>query len=361
MPGETDYTFPVDQKKLSYRQIFNKAIIINLLLFIATFITTTMAGAQWAQKDVSDVMNWHYGITYACLIMLFLTAHEMGHYIASRIHKIDASLPYFIPLPFKEILLFGTLGAVIKTKSPIRTRKALFDIGAAGPIAGFIVCIIFLIIGFATLPSKEFIYTIHPQYLLSNGAIPATGLTFGNTLLFGFFADIFANPNGWLPPMNEIYHYPFLCVGWFGLFVTTLNMLPIGQLDGGHIIYSMFGKAQKTISRIVWYAILILGIGSLMALGLDYLKNVDYPYKIYIFLQDNLIPILEWIKSVFPWYFESWGGWIFWAIMTRLIIKIPHPEMNFTDELDNKRKIIGWLTLIILLLSFSFRGIYLAV
>jgi membrane-associated protease RseP (regulator of RpoE activity) len=347
-----------ENSNIKKQGIINKSSLLNLVLFVSTFITTSMAGTVWAGKDVTDVMNWHYGLTYSFLIMGFLLAHEMGHYIASRLHKIDASLPYYIPIPFKEILLFGTLGALIKTKAPIQSRRALFDIGAAGPIAGFIVCIIYLIIGFLTLPQKDFIYNVHPQYLMMNGMIPETGLHFGDTIVFSFLANIFANPSGWLPPMNEIYHLPFLCVGWFGLFVTTLNMLPIGQLDGGHIVYAMFGKLQKKISIVVWYAIFVLGISSLLNLLLDYLTEFDYPYNFYIALQNTLVPVLSWMKYNIPYLFDSWGGWFFWALMTRFIIKIKHPEILSNDELDTKRKIIGWITMIILLLSFSFKGLF---
>lgn len=222
---------------------------LHITLFIATFITCMIAGAQWQMKDASDINNWHYGITYAILLLTFLSAHEFGHYFASRIHKVDATLPFYIPVPFPEVL-FGTFGAVIKTRSPMNSKKALFDIGVAGPIAGFIVCIIFLIIGFSSLPPQEYIYTIHPNYLAHGGLIPLTGLHFGDNLLYMMFERIFSNPSVWIPPMNEMYHYPFLCVGWFGLFVTSLNLLPIGQLDGGHVIFTMFGFAQSRISRI---------------------------------------------------------------------------------------------------------------
>lgn len=337
------------KKKFSY--------LINLLLFIATFITSTIAGTQWAGYYPGEIGNWHHGLLYAILIMTFLAAHEMGHYIASRLHRVDASLPYFIPAPFQE-MLFGTFGALIKTRNMFPTRKALFDIGAAGPIAGFIVCIIFLIIGFSTLPPKEFIYTIHPEYTLLGGDIPDTGLHFGNTIVFSFLADVFANPSGWLPPMNEIYHYPFLCVAWFGLFVTTLNMLPIGQLDGGHIVYAMYDKKQHKIAKYAWYIILIIGFGSLLSFSITFLENFDYPYSIYISLQDNLLPALIDFRNLAPWYFDGWGGWIFWALITRFFIKIPHPEIPLYDELDSKRILIGWITIIILLLSISYDGIY---
>jgi membrane-associated protease RseP (regulator of RpoE activity) len=354
--SEEIYDYGIGKKKnwfLGHNKVF-----LNILLFVATFITTTIAGTQWTGHFPFDITNWHYGLTYAILIMTFLTSHEMGHYIASRIHGIDATLPYFIPAPFPE-MLFGTMGAVIKTRSPFPSKKALFDVGAAGPIAGFIVSLIILAIGFATLPPKEYIYTIHPEYLLNGGIVPETGLTFGNTLVFSVMSELFKNPDGWLPPMNEMYHYPFLCVGWFGLFVTTLNMLPLGQLDGGHIVYAMFGgDKQKIIARIAWYIILIIGLGALLAILLDFLQSVNYPNSFYISLQSNLIPLLTQLRTAVPLFFEGWGGWLFWALITRFFIKIPHPDMHFDDKLDSKRMLIGWATIIILLLSFTFKGIY---
>jgi len=328
---------------------------IHLLLFLATFLTCTIAGTLWAGENYLDISKWSSGLTYAVLVLTFLSAHEFGHYFAARYHKVDATLPYYIPIPIPEIMLFGTFGAVIKTRSPITSKKALFDIGVAGPISGFIVCLIFLIIGFQTLPPKEFIYTIHPQYQITG--VLDSGLHFGDTILFSFMSNIFANPNGWLPPMNEVYHYPFLCVGWFGLFVTALNMLPLGQLDGGHVTYAMFGEKQHIIAKYVWWLIVIIGSGSVLALLYE-LLSYDNPSGIYIFLQNTILPILSWIKKTVPWYFNGWGGWIFWGLITRLFIKLKHPVIYDNTILDRKRKIIGWIALIALLLSFSYNGIY---
>lgn len=333
---------------------------VHLLLFVLTFITCMIAGTQWEMKNYLDLNNWHYGFTYAVLILTFLGTHELGHYLASKFHRVDASLPYFIPVPFPDIMLFGTFGAVIVTRSPIPNRKALFDIGIAGPLAGFVVALAFLIIGLQTLPPKEFIYSIHPEYLVNYGGnIPQTGLHFGDTLLYSLLSPLFANPQGWLPPMNEIYHYPFLCVGWFGLFVTTLNLLPFGQLDGGHIIYAMFGKLQHRIGKIAWWLLIVIGIGSLLGSISTLLSDFDMPNKFYIWLQDNLLPLLKQLHSFVPWFFDAWGGWLFWAILTRLMIKIPHPYIPETEPLGIGRKILGWIAIIIFFLSFSLNGIYL--
>jgi membrane-associated protease RseP (regulator of RpoE activity) len=332
---------------------------LHLFLFLSTYLTTMIAGSQWLMKNYIDLSNWHYGITYATLIMLFLTSHEMGHYIASKLHKVDASLPYFIPVPLPDLNPFGTFGAVIATRSPIPNRKVLFDIGIAGPLAGFIVSVIILIIGFNTLPPKEYIYTIHPEYLIKyGGEIPQTGLHFGDNLIFYFFSKIFSPTNGWLPPMNEIYHYPFLCVGWFGLFVTVLNLLPFGQLDGGHIFYAMFGRTQWKIARISWWLIFIFGLGSIFSSILTLFEQVDYPSPLYIWIQDNLVPFLEILKKLVPFWFDAWGGWLFWAIITRFFIKIPHPPIPHSVPLGKIRYLLGYIAILILILTFTPNGIY---
>lgn len=334
-------------------------VLLHIGLFIFTFITCTIAGAQWAFKDFTDVLNWHYGITYAVLILTFLSAHEFGHYFAARYHNVDASLPYYIPFPFPFTINFGTFGAVIKTRSPIPSRKALFDIGAAGPIAGFIVSVTFLIYGLITLPPIDYLYSIHPEYLtLYGGEIPQKSLFFGDTILYWLLAKIFANPDGFLPPMNEIYHYPFLNVGWFGLFVTTLNMIPIGQLDGGHITYAMFGrKTHSIIARFAWAILIILGLFSLMGVMYEALK-IDSPNRLIITLQESLLPILSFINDKFPFVFKAWFGWLVWAVITKLFVKLDHPPVLDEDDIGMKRKIIGWFTLLILILSFTYNGIY---
>ncbi len=329
-------------------------VIVNIILIVLTFISTTIAGVMWVGKEFTEISNWHYGITYSLLIMGFLTAHEFGHYFAARYHKVDATLPYYIPLP----ILFGTMGAVIKTRSPIPTKKALFDIGVTGPLAGFVVCVVYLIAGLQTLPSIDYIYDIHPEYLVFNqGHIPNHGLHFGNTLLYGIFSSTFANPDGFLPPMNEIYHYPFLCVGWFGLFVTALNMLPMGQLDGGHVLYAMFGRKQWKFSRILWWVIFVFGLSAIFGLVHDLLaQNFDNSFL--NFLKSIIYQPLNSIKTAIPWIFDGWGGWLLWALVVRIFIKIEHPPIAPGERLDNRRMVIGAIALLILVFCLSPNAAY---
>ncbi len=330
---------------------------LHISLFVLTFISMIMAGAFWIGKNPLEISNWVYGLTYAVLLMVFLSAHEFGHYIAARIHKVDATLPFYIPFPFLFLNPFGTMGAVIRTRSPIPSRRALFDIGVAGPIAGFVVCLIILVVGFITLPGKEYLYTIHPEYMSTGGKIPIWGMHFGDNLIFSALASFLSNPKSFLPPMNEIYHYPFLCVGWFGLFVTSLNLLPIGQLDGGHITYAMFGHKHRVISRIVWWTLVVLGTGSFLGVFHDLLKP-DHPDKLFTFFQSMFLPVLNGLRSIVPWLFNGWFGWLVWALITRTLIKLDHPPVPDSRPLDTRRMAIGWVAILIFVGSVSYNGIY---
>ncbi len=335
-------------------------VALHVILFVATFLTTVMAGTAWAMRDPFEVFNWTYGITYAILVMCIITAHEFGHYFAARHHNVDATLPYFIPFP--SILLggigaFGTMGAVIRTRTPIYNRKALFDIGVAGPLAGVVMCIIILAIGFMTLPPKSFIYTIHPEYLEAGGAIPATGLHFGDTLLYWGLAQLFASPSGWLPPMNEMYHYPWLCAGWFGLILTGLNLLPIGQLDGGHISYAMFGDRQPQIARYFWWFITILGCGGVLGIVRQF-GRIELLQEGPLAEPGMFLQTLEVLHSVAPWLMEAWAGWLLWAFVTRVFIKIKHPPIDDPTPLDSGRRRIGWTAIAIFVLTFTYNGVY---
>lgn len=339
--------------------------LVNLALFLITGLSVVMAGAVWSGKieslsSVWNPQNWKYGLEYGVLIMVFLSAHEFGHYIASRIHKVDASLPFYIPiLPIPGLgNLFGTMGAVIVTRSQIMSRKALFDIGAAGPLAGFVVCVIYLIYGFSTLPPIDFIFEIHPAYkliLAAGGDIPRQGLHFGDNLAFFLFEKIFANPDGWSPPMNEIYHYPFLNVGWFGLFVTALNLLPLGSLDGGHIAHAMFGRAQKKIGIIFWRVMAFIGAGGFIR-TIFFGAETKYPD---LHFPANDLFFIRILESTTEFYLSGWPGWLFWAVVVRILVRrIEHPPVPFNEPIGSVRQALGWVAIAVLILSFSYNGFY---
>lgn len=330
---------------------------LHALLFGLTFISTMMAGAQWAglsPEQFSEITNWGAGLTYALLIMLFLTAHEFGHYIAARIHGVDVTLPYYIPMP---LILFGTMGALIRTRSVIPSRTVLFDIGVAGPLAGFVVSLGILAYGFTHLPPMESIYAIHPEYS-QLGRIPDTGMFFGDTLLFAALRDAFAGNAPWIPPMNEFYHYPFLCVGWFGLFVTALNLAPFGSLDGGHVLYALVGgRWQRLVARTLWWMVFTLGILSLFGVILLYLKEPS-PSGFVIFLQNTIGEPLARIDQTIPWLFHIGEGWLVWALFVRFLVKVDHPEVPGDDKLGRSRQVIGWLAMAILILCMPGQIIY---
>jgi membrane-associated protease RseP (regulator of RpoE activity) len=249
---------------------------INFILFIATSFTTYLIN----------------GPSYAICIMTILLAHEMGHFIMCRKYRVDATWPFFLPVPLPP---FGTFGAVIKMKGHIPDKRALFDIGAAGPIGGLIFAIPITIIGLS-------LSEVHP---IPKDSTSYLGL--GEPILFSLFAKMMI---GEVAEGFDIILNPIAFAGWAGLFVTALNLLPIGQLDGGHIIYALLGK----YSGIVYKA----GIAAFCIFTL----------------------------FVYP-------GWIIFAVMLLLFgFKHPPPADPFI-QLDFKRKCIGVLMLIVFLLCFT--------
>lgn len=283
-----------------------------------TFFTTTIAGVFWLNKDGFDLENFGLGLPYSLSILFVLGSHEFGHYFAARYHKVQSTLPFFIPAP-PNYLPFGTMGAVIRTRSPVPTRKAMFDIGVAGPIAGFVATVLILVLGLTNLPPHEYLYSIHPEYAVGMKP-PGSPLTFGNTLLYMVMSRNLAS--GFLPPMDEIYHYPFLCVGWFGLLVTAMNLIPVGQLDGGHITYGMFGNRHRVIARFAFALLLAFGLAGVLPF-----LNVDLAI--------------------------GWSGWLVWAMILFFIIRLDHPPIGDPEPLSPNRMIVGWVALLIFVLSFS--------
>lgn len=324
--SEVNYVYTTTSKQLKAKRI--KSYLIHIGLFIITFITTTLAGVEWTTGrpgpfEISTIIE--KGLPYSISIMLIITCHEFGHFFAAVYHKVKSTLPFYIPFPPIPIFInFGTLGAVIKTKSPIYTKKAMFDIGVAGPIAGFIATIAILIYGFMNVPGIDYLLSIHPDYLTEEYGKSGLSLEFGNSILFLFFKEIFAGSNMFFPPMTEIYHYPYLTAGWFGLFITSMNMIPVGQLDGGHISYTMFSdKKHYNISVISFLFLFILGITGMV----EALLEMNFGF--------------------------GWSGWLFWALVLYFIIKLKHPPVMDTTPLDNKRMILGYISFIIFILSFS--------
>ena len=240
-----------------------------------------------------------YGLKFSLSLLTILTAHEFGHYIACRIYGVDATLPYFIPTP-PMIGPAGTFGAFIKIVSPIPSRRAVFDIGVAGPIAGFVALIPVAILGFLTTQTVA----------TDNFSQAEIGIYFSKPLFFKFLA-LFFNINLDLPITN-----PFYFAAWVGLLVTALNLFPSGQLDGGHALYAVFGaKVHRWSGRIVFVSAAVLAISG--------------------------------------WFlYNSPSGFLF-AILLGVMMRVGHPEPYDDSPLDFKRKIVAFLTFLIFVLCFT--------
>tara|TARA_Y100000590_G_scaffold428943_1_gene540926 strand:+ start:752 stop:1831 length:1080 start_codon:yes stop_codon:yes gene_type:complete len=217
---------------------------LHLVLFLATIVTTIFAGSLMAGgSPITSLSDWEKGIPFSFVLMMILGCHESGHYFYARKHKVEASLPYFIPAP----TFVGTFGAFIKIKSPIQKRLALLEIGASGPIAGFLVAIPALIWGLA-------------HSTIINMGQDEVGLKLGDSILMKILTWVMFPGLG---TGQDILLHPIAFAGWIGLLVTMLNLLPIGQLDGGHIAYAMLGKKFDRIAQISWLALIPMSLFSL--------------------------------------------------------------------------------------------------
>jgi len=228
------------------------SLFIHIFLFVMTLFSTWFVGAgglSAAQLGVLAFLDSEAarlfaeaaknGLLYMGSIMSILLCHEMGHYIMARRNRVQASLPYFIPMPF---LLFGTFGAVIVMKGRIRSRDALMEVGAAGPLAGMAVALPVLIIGLSLSPVTP---------------IPEDALIEGQSIIYMLLKRIVVGP---IPDGMDVMLHPMAWAGWIGLLVTMLNLLPIGQLDGGHVFYALFGKAHEKVSRLFLVGLFGLGL-----------------------------------------------------------------------------------------------------
>lgn len=243
---------------------------VNGTLFVVTVLTTVLAGAFQhvvATQPYLDlnatfhaaVTGWHHGLPFAVALLAILGVHEFGHYFVARHYRLDVSLPFFIPFPNPYT---GTLGAVIRIQSPFESRQALFDVGIAGPLAGLAVAIPVLIVGLASADIE-----------------PSTAALFNTPLLFQWLQQLVAGPlpNG---ARLDLEGNPLLMAGWWGLLVTALNLIPISQLDGGHIAYALLGRHQRHVAWAVFgLAALatLLNPSYLVMLVLVFLMGIGHP------------------------------------------------------------------------------------
>ena len=280
---------------------------LNIVLFVLTIASTFFVGLSWSLSylygnAVADDFPFNFrvglfsdrgivtlSILYSVVLLVILLGHELGHYLACRRYRIDATLPYFVPAP----TLIGTLGAFIKIKSPITRKRQLFDIGAAGPLTGFVLALPALVVGLslskiAPLPQGE-------------GA-----LVFGEPLIFKLIAGLlFAD----IPPGYVILPHPVAFAGWVGVLVTAFNLFPMGQLDGGHIFFAMFGRKAMIVAKVFLGAFVVMGV-----------------------------------------FF--WVGWFVWALLI-LLLGLKHPRVADEDvPLSPGRKAVGLLIVLIFAISF---------
>jgi membrane-associated protease RseP (regulator of RpoE activity) len=324
---ESYSNYPQQPSEPTKKSVKKNNYPLHIGLFIVTFITTTLAGVEWTTGTFGpyEINTLLKGLPYAVLIMLIISFHEFGHFFAAKYHKVSATLPYYIPFPpIPYFITFGTMGAVIRTRSRIYSRKAMFDIGIAGPLAGFVACLVILIYGFTHVPGVDYILSIHPDYFSPEYGKNGMSLVFGNSILFSTLKAIFADTSKFFPPMSEIYHYPFLCVGWFGLLITSMNMIPVGQLDGGHISYTMFGERKAYIISIIAFIFLfVFGVIGIVDASLELGLGI------------------------------GWGGWLFWSLVLYFIIRLKHPHVPDPVPLGKGRMMTGYLSLFIFIISFS--------
>ena len=258
-----------------------KTVSIFLTLFLATVFTTWMVGGPW----------------YSFGLVLILGTHEFGHYWACRANNVNSTLPNFLPVPpIPYFLNIGTMGAFIMIKEPIPNRKALIEIGASGPIAGFIVAIPVLAIGL-----------MNSQVVLEQDLNPISYIRLGDSLIYvGMVKAIFGTDP--FPVGEDILLHPLAEAGWLGMFFTALNLLPMGQLDGGHVVYSLFNSKHSYIARICLLILIPMGF--------------------------------------------YWAGWWVWAALVFLLGLRHPPILDESVPLEPKHRFLGYASILIFILTF---------
>lgn len=397
---EVEAVPPSSDQSASAQQSVRDRYWLHLLLFVLTLASTIYVGASWwanrillyeAQDQTISLLfltinqAWLIdGLRYAIPLVGFLTVHEFGHYFAARYHDVRTSLPYYIPFPFNGI---GNFGAVISIRQRIPSTRALFDIGVAGPLAGFVVALGALIYGFSTLPPPEYLLDLPAhealkehirQYGTFPDAPPATGegtaiIVVGQTPLYWLLSQVFAN----VPPMYEMYHYPVLFAGWLGLFFTALNLLPVGQLDGGHVLYALLGdKWHRRFAQAFVFVLLFSGGVGFMAETRQALYEVGpwvgrsswiilaaiyygYLYKIFGSTSRRtllgLCGLLGGVAAMIALGVSGvgWTGWLVWSLLIIFLVRVKHPPVMRPQSLTPTRRVLGYAAIAIFILCFS--------
>jgi hypothetical protein len=306
-PGQEirDYSYYREPKAVSF--FGKKRPWLNILLFLITIASCFFVGITWSMSYVyADKLGEDFipsmglellrnsevielSVVYAVVLIAILLAHEMGHYLTCRYYRIDATLPYFIPAP----TLIGTLGAFIRIRSPITRKQQLFDVGIAGPLAGFVLAVPAMIYGLS----------------LSKVVAPLpreASIIFGEPLLFKLVSEVMFKD---APQNFDMILHPVAFAGWVGILVTALNLFPVGQLDGGHIVYAILGKKAKVLGRPILVAFIVMGV---------------------IF----------------------WIGWFVWALLIGFM-GLKHPRIFDEDiPISSGRRLLALVVIVIFILSF---------
>ena len=267
--------------------------LLHLTLFVLTVITTTGVGTLWFyDPDQPLGSSLARGFLFSFSLLTILTAHEMGHFLACRWYGVAATWPYFLPVPFPPV---GTFGAFIRIQSPIPTRRALFDIGIAGPLAGFV-------------------FLIPAAWIAHHFAEPAVLESLGEGVIY-FESPLLFRLFEWGYGLPEVMLNPVMWAAWVGALVTSLNLLPVGQLDGGHVTYAVFGRrGHRWVGRLCYLAVLGL--------------------------------------TVFSIYHGVWN-WLVWAIILTFLLRVGHPPvLDPLSPLGRERVVVALIGLIVFLLCF---------
>lgn len=368
-----------------------RTLIIQVSLFIITFISATLTGAEWIFGRPfffgEKTLGWpefFEGLKYSVPFLGVLTIHEFGHYFTARKHKTDVTLPYYIPLWLGGLSsTFGTLGAFIRIKERLNSRVKYFDIGIAGPLAGFVAALFVLWYGFTHLPPLDYVFELFPvfkQYGNEYGKFLETSpdyisIKLGDSLLFNFFEQHVST--GELPHPYLYTNYPIIFAGYLALFFTALNLFPIGQLDGGHILYGLIGdRAFNIVSPILFSGfVFYAGLGFFNAyefttqdtqlffeLIAKFAAFVLFNYLCFSKITDNLMT--NWlialsvvsVQLIISYFFptvEGYSGFLAFGLMVGRFLGVYHPTTSDMKPLTLERKILGWLALIIFVICVS--------
>ena len=347
-------SLPQKSTRLKDTQPESSSLSFHIFLFIATVMTTVTVGTFHFHTMDPDMPNraglllqamLHKGLPFSLALLGILLAHEMGHYFTARHYKVRASLPYFIPFPFG----IGTLGAVIKLRSAPRNRAKLLDIGLMGPLVGLIVALPLAIYGFN---SEKLVETAGGAY----------GIQFGDSILTWTLTYLIHGP---IPQGMDLLITPVAYAAWLGFFVTALNLMPAGQLDGGHIIYGLTGKKHGLISHLTFLLLAMWGLwgGTLDTsppmLLLSILISVFIIYLIFspkTKVKRNLLIVLVLLWVVAKSYIMTTGVvtsiWLIWsAVLYSFGLDHP-PARDLHRPLDVRRTIMGWFSMFIFIVTF---------